>query len=179
MYVGGKPATVFQPAPLYLWAIIVVAVLMGCAGACAVWVEFTGTHDVPLVPLVAAVVTVPFSILGGGYAATRLVRPRPELVLTAEGLMDRHGVWVGWNEVARVEFAVQSLSGGSKAEWIHVWLHDPASYYAQVPPRARLLSKVRMGVKSGHLNLSPPVLDASAHQILAAFRHYRPNLVID
>lgn len=174
MHAGGAPATSFQPSPLYLWG-LVMAGSMFCGGG--VWMAWSSWLEGDVWHLVIGVLTALLAIAVVGHVAARLIRARPELVLTSEGLMDRHGVWVGWNEVTHIRCTVLRQSAIMPQELIQIWLRDPASYHARIPRSARPMAKLNAR-RHGHIALHPPALDAPAGQILAAIHHYRPGLIV-
>lgn len=144
--------------------------------AIGVWV--VSSDDVPLVPLVAGIVGIPMFCAAGVFFFGRLVRRRPELVLSDAGLVHRQSGSLAWHEVAHARVFVQRPSASTKVRYVQIGLRDPQAYYARSSWWLRLMVKANNKLGYGDLNLAESMLGASAEEVIRAMRHHYPELVV-
>ncbi|MGW5610785.1 STM3941 family protein [Streptomyces sp. NPDC003753] len=127
--------------------------------------------------VLAGAAAVPFFGLCACVAIGRLLRRRPELVLTGEGL--RH-VMLGsirWTEIAEVtvrEIKVRSTS----QRVIELALNDPDAYLARAPRTARIAGKTNLRFGYSPATISATTLPVDLDEVVAAMRRHHPELRI-
>lgn len=147
-------------------------------GGVIVWLGLAGDSDVPLLGLVGGMVCLPMGIGCGIFFFGRLIRPRPELVLTDEGIEHRQSGTLTWGEVSHVRLFVQRTSAVSTIRYVQVGLHDPAAYFARSSRWIRLLAKTNQKLGFGTINYPESMLGTSAEQVIAAMRSHHPTLIV-
>jgi hypothetical protein len=110
-------------------------------------------------------------------AIGRLLRRRPELVLTNEGLTHVRLGSIGWNEIAEVRIREIRIRSSSQL-MIELVLHDTGAYLARAPRLTRIAGKANMGMGYGPATISATTLPVSLDQVVAAVRRYHPQLTI-
>ncbi|MCF3171762.1 hypothetical protein IPZ61_00155 [Streptomyces sioyaensis] len=122
-----------------------------------------------------------FGVLFFGFCACvsvgRLLRRRPELVLSSGGLT--HGVLgsIAWIEIAEV--GIREIKVRSHSERvIELVLHDPAAYLARAPRTARIAGAVALRMGYSPANISVGTLPVGLDEVLAAMRRHHPELTI-
>jgi hypothetical protein len=126
---------------------------------------------------VAGAVAVLFFGLCDCLAIGRLLRRRPELVLTGEGVTHVMLGSIGWTEIAEVrirEIKVRS----STQRVIELVLHDPVAYLARAPRLARFAGKANLRMGFSPTNISATTLPADLDTVVAAMRRHHPELTI-
>ncbi|WP_006608149.1 STM3941 family protein [Streptomyces auratus] len=110
-------------------------------------------------------------------AVDRLLRRRPELVLSSEGLMHVVLGSIAWTEIAEV--GIREIKVRFRSERvIELVLHDPAAYLARAPRTARIAGAVtrRMGYSPAMISVG--TLPVGLDEVLAAMRRHHPELAI-
>ncbi|MER6128622.1 STM3941 family protein [Streptomyces sp. NPDC001795] len=110
-------------------------------------------------------------------AIGRVVRRRPELVLTSEGLTHVMLGSIGWTEIAAIgirEIKVRS----SSQRVLELVLHDPAAYLARAPRMARIAGKANLRMGYSPANISATTLPVDLNEVMATMRRYHPGLTI-
>jgi hypothetical protein len=126
---------------------------------------------------VVGAVTVLFFGLCDCLAIGRLLRRRPELVLTGEGVTHVMLGSIGWTEIAEVgirEIKVRS----STQRVIELVLHDPVAYLARAPRMARIAGKANLRMGFSPTNISATTLPVDAETVVAAMRRHHPELTV-
>ncbi|MFD4433042.1 STM3941 family protein [Nocardia sp. NPDC058497] len=152
-----------------------VTVSFGFVALC-VWI--VSSDDVPIFPLVAGWLGIMLFAAGGIFFGDRLIRRRPELVLTDDGLEHRQWGRLRWDEVTSVRTIAISTSAISKMRYIQIGLRDPEAFYARSSGWIRLLAKSNQKLGYGTVNLPSTTLGAPIAQVLTAMRFHRPDLII-
>ncbi|MFD3748271.1 STM3941 family protein [Nocardia sp. NPDC058633] len=168
-----QPATSYYPTLLRSVSMIALSAVFVALG---VWIVFS--DDAPLLALISGVLCIPLGLGAGLFFVGRLVRRRPELVLTEDGLDHRQSGRFAWDEVSHARIFVQRTSAFSTMRYVQLGLHDPEAYFARSTRRIRLLAKLNQKLGYGTVNLPESMLGASAEQVLTAMCHYRPTLRI-
>jgi len=107
----------------------------------------------------------------------RLLRRRPELVLTAEGLTHVMLGSIGWSQIAAVGIREIKVRTGSQRV-IELVLHDPAAYLARAPRMARIAGRANLRLGYSPATISAITLPVGLDEVVAAMRRHHPGLTI-
>jgi hypothetical protein len=127
--------------------------------------------------VIAGGVGVPFFGLCAVLWTSRLVRRRPELVLTDEGLTHVTSGHISWAEIDHVRVREIKVRGTSQRV-IEIILRDPASYLARVSIMTRLTAAANRRFGFSPVNISAVSLPVSLETVLESMHHHHPNLAI-
>jgi hypothetical protein len=127
--------------------------------------------------VLAGAVGVPFFGLCAAVAIGRLVRRRPELVITGEGVTHAMLGSISWTEIAAV--GIREIKVSSRPQrMIELILHDPGAYLARAPRMARITGKANLRLGYSPATISATTLPVGVDEVLAAMRHHHPELNI-
>ncbi|WP_426502967.1 STM3941 family protein [Dactylosporangium sp. McL0621] len=166
------PATVYQ-APLRRTALLT----LGAIGFVAASIWLLVTHQSVRADITGAVGVLFFG-WAGAVSSARLIRRKPELVITDEGLSHRTWGRVSWSEVRAVAIS-QVMVRNTRQQMIEVVLHDPDGYVKRASPAARTLMRANRRFGFSPINLSAVVLPVPLTDVLAAMKRHRPDLVVN
>ncbi|WP_258053335.1 STM3941 family protein [Streptomyces sp. Ru72] len=127
--------------------------------------------------VLAGAAAVLFFGLCACVAIGRLLRRRPELVLTGEGLTHVMLGSIRWTEIAEVtvrEIRVRSTS----QRVIELVLNDPDAYLARAPRTARIAGKANLRFGYSPATISATTLPVDLDEVVAAMRRHHPELRI-
>jgi hypothetical protein len=126
---------------------------------------------------VAGAVGLPFFALAAAALIYRLIRRRPELVITDDGFAHRTWGRVAWSDVRAVGIREIRVRNTSR-RMIEVVLHDPDAHVSAAPVAARTLMRVNQRAGYRPINLSAVTLPVPLTDVLAAMKRHQPNLVV-
>lgn len=118
-----------------------------------------------------------FFALGAAVLIYRLIRRRPELVITDDGFTHRTWGRVAWSDVQAVgirEIRVRNTS----QRMIEVVLHDPDAHVNAAPVATRTLMRVNQRAGYSPINISAVTLPDPLTDVVAAMKRHQPNLVV-
>src|SRR5262245_4617463 len=141
------PPTVYQSS-LRRTAMLAFAAL-GMAAASA-WV--LASHSSPRAEI-AGGVGVPLFGLAAATLIYRLVRRRPELVMTDECLVRRTWGRVAWSEIRAVGIREIAVRGATQ-RMIEVIPHDPDAHVVRAPVASRMLMRANQRAGYSPINIS-------------------------
>jgi hypothetical protein len=150
-----------------------VALATGLVGlAAGVWLLFLGGTA----SLVLGAVLVLFFAVGVLRAVLRLVRGRPLLIATREGVDDGGSVvaagFLPWSEVGSID--VLPARGG---DVLVIGVRDPEAVLARATPARARMGRAQAGRLGSPVVLPPTVLPVPARELAADLEALRPDAV--
>ncbi|MFJ3310025.1 STM3941 family protein [Streptomyces sp. NPDC086549] len=133
-------------------------------------------HSTPKATVGGAAAVLFFGLCGC-VALARIVRRRPELVLTGDGLTHVMLGPIAWTEIAAVGIREVNVRSSSQ-RMIELILHDPGAYLARAPRFARISGKANLRLGYSPANISATTLPVSLDEVLEAMRRHHPQLTI-
>ncbi|MER6123181.1 STM3941 family protein [Streptomyces sp. NPDC001795] len=164
-------ATVYQSSGRTTWLVAFGSVALVVGG---VWMLIA--HD-SFIGILIGAFAVLFSGLCACVAIGRVLRPRPELVLTREGLTHARLGSISWSEIAEVRVREIETSYTSQMV-IELVLHDQSAYLARAPRLTRIFGWVNLLFGYSPTTISATTLPVDLDEVVRAMRHHHPKLKI-
>jgi hypothetical protein len=165
------PPTVYQ-ASLRRTVLLALASLAFVAGS--VWL--LASHR-SIKAEIAGAAGVLFFGLAAVVVIYRLVRRRPELVITDGGFAHRTWGRVAWSQVRAVGIREVRVRNATQP-MIEVVLHDAEAHVAGAPVATRTLMRANQRAGFAPINISAVTLPVPLTEVLAEMRRHHPPLVV-
>ncbi|MDD7965021.1 STM3941 family protein [Actinomycetospora lemnae] len=163
-----EPGRLEVRAPRTAPAVALATAVVGLAAG--VWLVLGGGTASDVV----GVVLVVFFGIGAVRAAMRLVRSRPLLVATAEGIDDGGSIvaagFLPWSELGSID--VLPARGGGM---LVIGVRDPEAVLARTTPARAKVGRAQAGRLGSPVVLPPTVLPVPAEELAADLQALRPD----
>jgi len=153
-----------------------VLTLLGSVVFIAAGIWMLMVHSSVKTTIVGAVAVLFFGACAILFAA-RLIRRKPELVISSEGFAHLTYGTIAWSQVDHV--AIRQIKVRTTSQrMIAVVLHDPAGYLAAAPRLARISGSANMQMGYSPVNISAVTLPVSLDVVLETMRRHNPQLAV-
>jgi len=146
--------------------------------AISIWMLAFPAEEIGLDGTLAAYIGIPFFGLCGLFFLSRLLWPKPAVVVNDAGLLDNASAFgvglIPWTEISGVR-----ISSFMKQQFLAVYVADPEKYLNRANPLKRAIMRSTQSMIGTGITIPLSALPVSADELLSVVRKHLRTGVVD
>jgi hypothetical protein len=146
--------------------------------AISIWMLTLPANEIGLKGTLAAYVGIPFFGLFCIYFLSRLLSPKPALVLDDSGFLDNASALgaglIPWAEISSVR-----VSSFRNQRFLAVYINDPEKYFSRANPIKRTIMRANQSMVGTAITIPLSALSVSAEELLSVVGKHLRSVPVD